>query len=79
MTGSGTTSPPSAGAAEGSILEDRRQAEFISVDEWAKRVGLSGRSAYRAVKNNEVPGVYKTGRRIIINWSAFVASTYDAA
>ena len=79
MTGNGTTNPPSVGAGEGSIQDDRGQAEFISVEEWAKRVGLSGRSAYRAVKNNEVPGVYKTGRRIVINWSAFVASTYDAA
>ena len=58
---------------------DRPDAEFISVEEWANRIGISGRSAYRAVKNNEVPGVYKTGRRIVINWSAFVASTYEAA
>lgn len=27
----------------------------------------------------EVPGVYRAGRRVTINWSAFVASTFDAA
>ena len=64
---------------ESPMPSDRSHSEFISVEEWAKRVGVSGRSAYRAVKNNEVPGVYKTGRRILINWPAFVASTYDAA
>lgn len=79
MTGNGTTNAPSAGGGDGLIRDDRGQAEFISVKEWARRVGLSSRSAYRAVKNNDVPGVYKTGRRIAINWSAFVASTYDAA
>jgi excisionase family DNA binding protein len=66
-------------AYERVIPTDRHDVEFISVEEWAKRIGLSSRSAYRAVKNNEVPGVYKTGRRILINWPAFVASTYEAA
>jgi excisionase family DNA binding protein len=55
------------------------EAEFISVSEWAKRVGLSRQSAYKAIERGEVPGVYRAGRRVTINWSAFVASTYDAA
>ena len=67
------------GTEEGTAPNDRSHAEYISVEERARRVGVSGRSAYRAVKNNDVPGVYKTGRRILINWPAFVASTYDAA
>ena len=55
------------------------EAEFISVTEWAKRVGLCRQSAYKAVERGDVPGTYRVGRRVTINWNAFVASTYDAA
>jgi excisionase family DNA binding protein len=79
LTGNTTATNPPTGTGQVGTPNDHARSEFISVEEWARRVGVSGRSAYRAVKNNEVPGVYKTGRRILINWAAFVASTYDAA
>jgi predicted DNA-binding transcriptional regulator AlpA len=55
------------------------EAEFISVEEFARRIGVSKQSAYRAIYRDEVPLVFKLGRRVTINWSAFVAKTYEAA
>lgn len=55
------------------------EAEFISVHEFARRIGVSKQSAYRAIERNEVPGVFKLGRRVTVNWTAFVAKTYEAA
>jgi predicted DNA-binding transcriptional regulator AlpA len=55
------------------------EAEFISVHEFAVRIGVSKQSAYRAIERNEVPGVFKLGRRVTVNWTAFVAKTYEAA
>jgi predicted DNA-binding transcriptional regulator AlpA len=55
------------------------EAEFISVEEFARRIGVSKQSAYRAIYRDEVPGVFKLGRRVTINWTAFVAKTYEAA
>jgi predicted DNA-binding transcriptional regulator AlpA len=54
-------------------------AEFISVEEFARRIGVSRQSAYRAIYRDEVPGVFRLGRRVTINWPAFVAKTYEAA
>jgi predicted DNA-binding transcriptional regulator AlpA len=54
-------------------------AEFISVHEFARPIGVSKQSAYRAIERNEVPGVFKLGRRVTVNWTAFVAKTYEAA
>ncbi len=52
-------------------------AEFISVQEFAVRVGVAKQAAYRAIKRDEVPGVYRVGGRVTVNWSAFVAATYE--
>jgi predicted DNA-binding transcriptional regulator AlpA len=54
-------------------------AEFISVEEFAHRIGVSRQSAYRAIYRDEVPGVFRLGRRVTINWPAFAAKTYEAA
>jgi predicted DNA-binding transcriptional regulator AlpA len=49
--------------------------EFISVPEWARRVGCSKDSAYKAAMRAEIPGAFKIGRLVRINWPAFVHST----
>jgi len=49
--------------------------EFISLNEWAKRVGVSKDSAYRRARAGEIPGCFSLGRLYRVNWGAFVAST----
>ncbi len=55
------------------------EAEFVDVEEFARRVGVPKQSVYRAIERNQVPGVFRLGRRVTVNWSAFVAKTYEAA
>lgn len=46
--------------------------EFISIPEWARRLGLSKDSAYKAARMGQIPGCFAVGRLYRVNWSAFV-------
>jgi hypothetical protein len=47
-------------------------AEFISVPEWGRRMGVSKESAYKAARLGAIPGCFAIGRLYRVNWSAFV-------
>ncbi len=49
--------------------------EIISVPEWCRRVGCSLDAGYRAARAREIAGMFRIGRLMRINWSAFVAAT----
>ena len=51
------------------------RAEFISVPEWGRRVGVSKDSAYRAARLGQIPGCFAIGRLYRVNWSAFLESS----
>jgi len=51
--------------------------EFIGIPEWCKRVGCSLDSGYRAARRNEIAGMFRIGRLVRVNWSAFVAATTE--
>lgn len=46
--------------------------EYISVPEWARRLGISKDSAYKAARLGQIPGCFSIGRLYRVNWSAFV-------
>jgi hypothetical protein len=68
MTDLHETASPSAALRHADV-------EFISVPEWCRRMGCSLDSGYRAVRRDQVPGLFRIGRLIRINWPAFVAVT----
>ena len=47
-------------------------AEFIGIPEWARRVGVSKDSAYKAARLAQIPGCFAIGRLYRVNWPAFV-------
>jgi hypothetical protein len=49
--------------------------EFISVPEWARRLGLSAESGYKAARLGEIPGCFNIGRLYRVNWPVFVEAT----
>lgn len=49
--------------------------EFVSIPEWCGRVGCSLDTGYRAARRNEIPGLFRIGRLVRVNWDGFVAST----
>jgi len=51
------------------------QSPFISIPVWCRRVGCSLDSGYRAARRNEIPGLFRIGRLVRVNWDAFVATT----
>jgi predicted DNA-binding transcriptional regulator AlpA len=53
----------------------RRDPEFISIPEWSRRVGCAPDSGYRAARRNEIPGMFRIGRLMRVNWQAFVEAT----
>lgn len=52
--------------------------EFISIPVWCKRIGCSLDSGYRAARRNDIPGLFRIGRLVRVNWTAFVAATSEA-
>jgi hypothetical protein len=48
--------------------------EFISLPEWCRRMGCSLDAGYRAARRSQIPGLFRIGRLMRINWKAFVAS-----
>ena len=49
--------------------------EFISIPEWARRLGLSAESGYKAARLGEIPGCFNIGRLYRVNWPVFVEAT----
>lgn len=49
--------------------------EFITVPEFARRVGVARETAYRLVKRHEVPGTVKLGQTIRIRWDLWLRAT----
>ena len=48
-------------------------AEFITAPEWARRVGISDESGYKAARSGQIPGCFLIGRLYRVNWPVFVA------
>lgn len=51
--------------------------EIISIPEWSQRVGCSADAAYRAARTGQIPGPFRIGRLMRINWTAFVSATTE--
>jgi excisionase family DNA binding protein len=49
--------------------------EFITVPEFARRVGVARETAYRLVKRQEVPGTVKLGQNIRIRWDLWLRAS----
>lgn len=46
--------------------------EYISIPEWARRMGICADSAYKAARLGQIPGCFAIGRLYRVNWTAFV-------
>ena len=51
--------------------------EFISIPEWARRVGICADSAYKAARLGQIPGCFAIGRLYRVNWTVFVCRAGD--
>lgn len=47
-------------------------AQFISIPEWGRRMGVSKDSAYKAARLGQMPGCFAIGWLHRVNWSALV-------
>lgn len=56
-------------------VESIDEMEFISVPEWGRRLGVSKEAAYAAGRRNEIPGLFRIGRLVRVNWRAFMTAT----
>jgi hypothetical protein len=52
--------------------------EFISIPEWARRLGLSADSAYKAARLGQIPGCFAIGRLYRVNWTIFIQRAGNA-
>lgn len=53
--------------------------EFITVPEWSPRVGCAPDSGYRAARRDEIPGLFRIGRLMRVNWQPFVEAPAAAS
>jgi hypothetical protein len=51
------------------------EPEFVSIPEWARRLGISAESGYKAARLGQIPGCFNIGRLYRVNWPRFVEST----
>lgn len=61
--------------SEADRFPETADAEFISIPEWARRLGVSAESAYKAARSGQIPGCFAIGRLYRVNWTAFVECT----
>jgi hypothetical protein len=71
--------PRGAGTERRLATTETTPAEIIAIPEWARRVGCSPDSAYKAARNGDIPGCFGIGRLLRVNWPAPVPATYDKA
>jgi hypothetical protein len=57
------------------VMDGPLEPEFISVPEWARRLGISPESAYKAARLGDIPGCFSIGRLYRVNWPVFVQAT----
>ena len=55
------------------------EPEFVSIPEWARRVGVSAESGYKAARLGQIPGCFPIGRLYRVNWPAFIEATTKTA
>ena len=65
------------GPVTSSALDQRRPSdpEFISITVWCRRVGCSRDTGYRLAKRDAIPGLFRIGTLLRVNWDSFVRST----
>jgi hypothetical protein len=51
------------------------EPEFISIPEWARRLGISPESGYKAARLGQIRGCFNIGRLYRVNWPVFVEAT----
>ncbi len=56
-------------------IDRSREPEFISIPEWARRIGISSESGYKAARLGQIPGCFSVGRLYRVNWPVFVDAT----
>jgi hypothetical protein len=55
------------------MIAGMKDTEFISIPEWARRVGISADPAYKAARTGNIPGCFAIGRLYRVNWPVFVS------
>ena len=58
-----------------SLTADRQDPEFVSIPLWCRRVGCSRDTGYRLARRGEIPGQFRIGTLLRVNWDVFVRST----
>ena len=53
------------------------ECEFVLIAEWCRRVGCSLDSGYRAARRHDIPGMFRIGRLVRVNWDAFLSATSE--
>lgn len=62
-------------ASAGRESDQSDDAEFISIPERSRRLGVSPESGYKAARQGQIPGCFAIGRLYRVNWPAFVERT----
>jgi predicted DNA-binding transcriptional regulator AlpA len=67
---------PAPTTAEVSGAPDQQDGpEFVSIPEWSRRVDCSRDTGYRLARRGEIPGQFRIGTLLRVNWDVFVRST----
>src|ERR1700676_3151691 len=56
-------------------LGNREGPEFVSIPVWCSRVDCSRDTGYRLARRGEIPGQFRIGTLLRVNWDVFVRST----
>jgi predicted DNA-binding transcriptional regulator AlpA len=54
---------------------DRHSPEFVSIPVWCRRVDCSRDTGYRLARRGQIPGQFRIGTLLRVNWDVFVRST----
>jgi hypothetical protein len=52
--------------------------EFVSIPVWCRRVDCSRDTGYRLARRGDIPGQFRIGTLLRVNWDVFVRSTESA-
>ena len=75
LRGAATTGSGTGPGQPSEVMEGPLEPEFISVPEWARRLGISAESGYKAARLGDIPGCFSIGRLYRVNWPVFVQAT----
>jgi predicted DNA-binding transcriptional regulator AlpA len=60
------------------VPDQAPQPEWITIPELARRIGMSKEAVYRLARADQLSGLVRMGKRLVVNYTAFIEASWGS-